>query len=57
MLYLWREQQGILYYELKNPSETAVNVQRYQQQLLNLNYVIIEKRPQLVRLLSQNMSE
>ena len=43
MLYVWWEQSGIVYYELLEPGKT-VDGQRYHQQMINLNHVLIEKR-------------
>ncbi|GFX81766.1 mariner Mos1 transposase [Trichonephila clavipes] len=45
MLCIFWGQEGPIYYELLKPSET-VNTDRYKQQLLNLNDVILEKREQ-----------
>lgn len=35
MIFVWRYQKSILYYELLKPSET-VDAHRYQEQLVNL---------------------
>jgi len=35
----------VIYYELLKPSET-VNTKRYQQQMINLNQTLCEKRPE-----------
>ena len=43
MMCVWWDQKGIVYYELLKPDET-VNGQRYQQQTMNLNHALIEKR-------------
>ena len=43
MLCIWWDQKGIVYYELLKPGETITAI-RYQQQLINLNQVLKEKR-------------
>jgi len=48
MLCVWWDHRGVVYYELLKPGET-VNGERYQQQLINLNYALIEKRPDWAR--------
>ncbi|GFX22806.1 mariner Mos1 transposase [Trichonephila clavipes] len=45
MLCIFWNQEGPIYYELLKPSET-INIDRYKQQLLNLNDAILEKREQ-----------
>ena len=42
MLCVWWDQSGIVYYELLEPGKT-VNAQRYHQEMINLNHVLIEK--------------
>ena len=41
---VWWDQKGVIYYELLKPGET-VNTNRYQQQMINLNRSLQEKRP------------
>jgi len=48
MLCVWWDDKGIIYYELLKPGET-VNIDRYKQQLINLNRVLLEKRPEYQR--------
>ena len=43
MLYVWWDQEGVIYYELLKPGET-VNAHRYQQ-LIKLHRALREKRP------------
>ena len=38
------DQKGVIYYELLKPGET-VNTNRYQQQMIDLNRALQEKRP------------
>ena len=45
MLCIWWDQKGIVYYELLKPGETITAI-RYQHQLINLNQVLKEKRPE-----------
>ena len=45
MLCVWWDQSGVIYYELLKPSET-VNTQRYQQQMIELNRALLQKRPE-----------
>ena len=45
MLCVWWDQKGVIYYELLKPAET-VNTERYQQQMVNLNLALCEKRPE-----------
>jgi len=45
MLCVWWNQKGVVYYESLKPSET-VNTKRYQQQLIDLNRSLLEKRPE-----------
>lgn len=45
MLCVWWDQEGIIYYELLKVGET-VNADRYKQQLIDLNRVMLRKRPQ-----------
>ena len=44
MLCVWWNQKGVIYYELLKSGET-VNTERYQQQMINLNQALCEKRP------------
>ena len=39
------DQKGVIYYELLKPGET-VNIERYRQQMINLNQALLEKRPE-----------
>ena len=39
---VWWDQSAIFYYKLLEPGET-VNAQRYHQEMINLNYALIEK--------------
>src|SRR5690625_2253179 len=48
MLCVWWDQKGIIYYELLKPGET-VNTDRYQQQMVDLNRALREKRPEYHR--------
>lgn len=48
MVCVWWDQKGIVYFELLKPGET-VNTDRYRQQIINLNYALIEKRPEWAR--------
>ena len=41
---VWWDQKGVIYYELLKPRET-VNTNRYQQQVVDLNRALQEKRP------------
>lgn len=41
ILCVQRDQSGIMYYELLKPDETTT-IQRYHQQMINLNHVLIE---------------
>jgi len=43
MLCVWWDQKGMIYYELLKPGET-INTERYQQQMINLNQALCEKR-------------
>jgi len=45
MLCVWWDQKGVVYYELLKSSET-VYTKRYQQQLIDLNYSLLKKRPE-----------
>ena len=45
MLCVWWDQKGVIYYELLKPGET-VNIERYRQQMINLNQALCEKRPE-----------
>jgi Transposase. len=45
MLCVWWDQSGIVYCKLLEPGET-VNLQRYHQEMINLNRTLIEKRPE-----------
>ena len=45
---VWWDQRGLIYYELVKPGET-VNTIRYQQQLVNLERAVREKRPETKR--------
>jgi len=45
VLCVWRDQKGVLYYELLKPGET-VNTQRYRQQMIDLYQALCEKRPE-----------
>lgn len=47
MLCVWWDQKGVVYHKLLKP-ETVNNVS-YRQQIINLNHVLIEKRPQWAR--------
>ena len=38
------DQKGVMYYELLKPGET-VNTESYQQQMIDLNQALREKRP------------
>ena len=42
---IWRDQKGVLYYELLKPGET-INGERYRAQLIRLKRAIAEKRPE-----------
>jgi len=42
MICVWWDQKGVIYYELLKSSET-VNIERYRQQMINLNQAC-EKR-------------
>ena len=42
--YVWWDQKGVIYYELLKPGEN-VNTNRYQQQMIDLNRALQEKRP------------
>nr|KAF6282446.1 hypothetical protein mMyoMyo1_010083 [Myotis myotis] len=48
MLCVWWDQEGVVYYELLKPCET-INTDCYRQQIINLNYVLIVKRPECAR--------
>lgn len=48
LLCVWWDQKGVIYYELLKPGET-VNTERYQQQMIDLNRSILEKRPEYRR--------
>ena len=39
------DQKGVIYYELLKPGET-VNIERYRQQMIDLNQALLEKRPE-----------
>ena len=41
---VWFDQKVVIYYELLKPGET-VNTNRYQQQMIDLNRALQEKRP------------
>ena len=41
---VWWDQKGVIYYELIKPGET-VNTNRYQQQMIDSNRALQEKRP------------
>ena len=43
LLYIWWDQQGVVYYELLQSDET-VTAQCYQQQLIRVSDVLEEKR-------------
>nr|KAF6387446.1 hypothetical protein mMyoMyo1_007942 [Myotis myotis] len=45
MLCVWWDQEGVVYYELLNSGET-INTDHYRQQIINLNQVLIVKRPE-----------
>jgi [histone H3]-lysine36 N-dimethyltransferase SETMAR len=45
MLCVWWDQTGVVYDELLKSGET-VNTDRYQQQMINLNHALVEKRPE-----------
>jgi histone-lysine N-methyltransferase SETMAR len=45
MLCVWWDQKGVVYYELLKPGET-VNTVRYQQQIIDLNHALLDKRPE-----------
>jgi len=45
MLCVWWDQKGVIYYELLKPGE-IINTERYRQQMINLNQVLCEKRPE-----------
>ena len=45
ILCIWRDQKGVLYYELLKPSE-IINGGRYRTQLIRLQRAIAEKRPE-----------
>ena len=42
--FVWWDQKGVIYYELLKPGET-VNTNRYQQQMIDLNRALQERRP------------
>jgi len=42
MLCVWWDQKGVIYYELLKPGKT-INIERYQQQMINLNQALCEK--------------
>ena len=44
----WWDQRDVVYHELLKPGET-VDGPRYKQQLINLNDVLMEKRPEWAR--------
>jgi [histone H3]-lysine36 N-dimethyltransferase SETMAR len=44
MLCIWWDQKGVIYYELLKNSE-SINGERYQQQLVELNRALEQKRP------------
>ena len=46
MLFVWWDQNHVVYYELLKPEET-VNTKRYQQQLTHLNRLLLEKKPRI----------
>ena len=48
MLCVWWDQKDVVYRDLLKHGET-VNTDRYQQQMINLNYALIEKRPEWAR--------
>ena len=41
---VWSDQKGVIFYELLKPGET-VNTNRYQQQMIDSNRALQEKRP------------
>ena len=43
-MVVWWDQKGVIYYELLKLGET-VNMNRYQQQMIDLNRELQEKRP------------
>ena len=45
MLYIWRNQKDVLYYELLKPDKN-INGERYRTQLIRLKKAISEKRPE-----------
>ena len=45
MLCVWWDQKGVVYHELLKPGE-IVNIERYRQQMIELNNALIEKRPE-----------
>ena len=45
---VWWDQKGVIYYELLKAGET-VNTNRYQQQMVDLNRALQEKRPDFRR--------
>ena len=45
MVCVWWDQKGVVYHELLKPCET-VNVERYRQQMIELNNALVEKRPE-----------
>ncbi|VVC46049.1 Transposase, type 1 [Cinara cedri] len=48
MLCVWWDQIGAVYHELLIPGK-IVNANRYRQQMINLNYALIEKRLEWAR--------
>jgi hypothetical protein len=48
MLCVWWDQDGVVTHELLKPGDT-VNMDRYQQQMVNLNHVLVVKRPKWAR--------
>ena len=44
ILCVWWDQKRVIYYELLKPGRT-VNTNRYQQQMIDLNRALQEKRP------------
>nr|KAF6369424.1 hypothetical protein mMyoMyo1_010762 [Myotis myotis] len=48
MLCVWWDQEDVVYYELLKPGET-MNTDRYRQQIISLNHIVIVKRPEWAR--------
>ena len=49
MICVCWDQSGIVYYKYLEPSET-VNAECYHQQMINLNHVLIKKRPEWAKI-------